>query len=395
MSQELLGALREAALCLSVSQSRDVTLAQVLTCVRTVISADAALIFLRTEGGQFRIIPAASKSPATFVLESTSPLADLLIRGQPLLSNLDAAPRPVYLSATLQAVIGVPLHVQHQLIGGLALFSDTLDHFTTDQLEILDVFAGLVATALRTEQTQVEIAAERQKMQAQQDELARLKERFIAMVSHELRTPLSIIAVSSEVLRKYGDRMDAQRREGHFRKIQDTILHMEKLTNRVISTSTVGKAVVTLERSETDLLDLAQQTITDFRVGEGFDYPIVMTHKGLPRMVRLNANFIQEILANLLSNAVKYSPAGSPISLQIEFQTEEVLLSVVDQGDGIPEADQPHLFEPFFRGSNAGSTSGTGLGLTVVQQAVDLHGGTVNFETLPGQGTTFTVRLPG
>jgi len=103
---------------------------------------------------------------------------------------------------------------------------------------------------------------------------------------------------------------------------------------------------------------------------------------------------VRYVLNNLLSNAIKYSPPGTAVTFDLACAQREVVLQVRDQGIGIPSDDQPHIFEAFHRAHNVGSTPGTGLGLAIVKQSVDLHGGSIAFESEEGAVTTFTVTLP-
>jgi signal transduction histidine kinase len=100
------------------------------------------------------------------------------------------------------------------------------------------------------------------------------------------------------------------------------------------------------------------------------------------------------VLGNLLSNAIKYSPAGSPVRLHLEATPEALTMMVADEGIGIPEGDQARLFESFHRARNVGNVEGTGLGLSIVKQCIELHGGTIDFESTAGRGSTFIVVLP-
>jgi signal transduction histidine kinase len=95
-----------------------------------------------------------------------------------------------------------------------------------------------------------------------------------------------------------------------------------------------------------------------------------------------------------VSNAIKYSPPGSAVEIHINCTLDQILLSVEDYGIGIPTDEQEHLFETFFRASNTGDVPGNGLGLAIVRQSVELHGGSITFESRPGEGTTFFVILP-
>ena len=100
------------------------------------------------------------------------------------------------------------------------------------------------------------------------------------------------------------------------------------------------------------------------------------------------------ILNNLLMNAVKYSPDGSQIDLDVACEDDSVVFRVQDRGVGIPERDQAHLFDLFYRGRNVDTTPGTGLGLSIASRAVEAQAGSITFESQVGVGTTFTVILP-
>jgi signal transduction histidine kinase len=109
----------------------------------------------------------------------------------------------------------------------------------------------------------------------------------------------------------------------------------------------------------------------------------------------LDEKLVRHTLTNLLTNALKYSPAPAPVDFEVEGSREAVTFLVRDRGIGVPADDQPRLFESFHRARNVGNVEGTGLGLTIVKQCVELHGGTVDFESRAGEGTTFIVCLPG
>ena len=112
-----------------------------------------------------------------------------------------------------------------------------------------------------------------------------------------------------------------------------------------------------------------------------------------------DATLLRQVLDNLLSNAIKYSPHGSTVQLRIDRDDHGdaggVLLEVSDQGIGIPDADRERLFEAFERGSNVGARPGNGLGLAIARRAIELHGGSLSVASTLGEGTRFTVRLPG
>jgi two-component system sensor histidine kinase SenX3 len=114
------------------------------------------------------------------------------------------------------------------------------------------------------------------------------------------------------------------------------------------------------------------------------------------QLVRGDPKGVTELLTNLLGNAIRYSPEGSAVEVGISACDDCVEITVADHGIGINDADQPRIFEEFYRAGNARdfAPDGTGLGLTIVKSVVDAHGGTIAVKSRKGQGTTFTVRLP-
>jgi signal transduction histidine kinase len=108
----------------------------------------------------------------------------------------------------------------------------------------------------------------------------------------------------------------------------------------------------------------------------------------------VDKKLMRQIINNLVSNAIKYSPPDQPVSIALEHDETHIILVVSDEGIGIPEADLPHVFEPFHRAANVGIISGTGLGMVITKESVELHGGTINIESQTDIGTTVTVRIP-
>lgn len=134
--------------------------------------------------------------------------------------------------------------------------------------------------------------------------------------------------------------------------------------------------------------ELARQTAT----ATSHRNPIQVNAPDSPAL--LDGTLLSAILGNLLANAVKYSPAGSPVALDVTRSGANLVFTVRDAGIGIPEADLPRLFDSFHRCANVGDTPGSGLGLAIVRRTVTLHGGTVTVASEVGAGTTFTVTLP-
>lgn len=227
-------------------------------------------------------------------------------------------------------------------------------------------------------------------------ELSTLKDQMVTTISHEFRTPLSIILSSSQLLDQYFYRLSEEKRTFHLRKIKEQI---GNLTNMLNDLSLVAEA--RFDRVEPhpgwfDLERMCRATVAEVEATFGVHHELLLETDGEDHQFFGDQVLLRRALLSLLSNAVKYSPSGSTIRVQLEIDQYDGVdrLSVQDEGLGIPPQDQDRIFEPFHRGSNIKSIGGTGLGLTIVRDAVDLHHGSIHVESAPEGGSRFTLRLP-
>jgi signal transduction histidine kinase len=225
-------------------------------------------------------------------------------------------------------------------------------------------------------------------------ELSELKSKFISMASHEFRTPLATILSSAELLERYAERIEPQERTNLLQSIEAGAKRMNALINDVLTLGRAESGVLRLNPARLDLRDLCARVVREFRISQGRLHMVRFNDRFDLPAAEMDERLLRHILENLLSNAAKYSPEGSEITITVARQAEDVVIDVQDNGIGIPEHDHARLFETFHRASNVENRPGTGLGLTIVRKAVDLHGGTISFKSAPGQGTRFSVRLP-
>jgi PAS domain S-box-containing protein len=233
---------------------------------------------------------------------------------------------------------------------------------------------------------------------ARQQELADLKSRFVSMASHEFRTPLATILSSSDLIKLYGERMDAQEREGCFTFISDSVHRMRNMLEDVLLIGTTEAGVSQFKPTAHALGPLCESVVEEAQ--RGFADNATTPHRIAFQiadplcLADLDERWFRHIFGNLLSNAIKYSPEGGVVRFEARVQADAVVFVVVDQGIGLPEQDIPRVFESFFRAGNSGKISGTGLGLSIVKRAVELHGGRISVASELGRGTTFIVVLP-
>jgi PAS domain S-box-containing protein len=225
-------------------------------------------------------------------------------------------------------------------------------------------------------------------------ELRDFKNRFIGMMSHELRTPLSSILLSSDLLKIYGDKAPAEEKKLYLDNIRTQVGHLAALVKDMLTMSRSEARELDFAPQAFDLTLLCRQIIEEFQVTFKETHLLTLNVSGEQVVSMLDPKLMRQILTNLLSNAIKYSPNGSTVQLEVIYEADRIVLRVADTGIGIPEADLPLLFQPFHRASNAQNLPGIGLGLNIVRQSVEMHGGSITVESAPGAGTTFTLMLP-
>ncbi len=228
----------------------------------------------------------------------------------------------------------------------------------------------------------------------QERELGALKDRFVAMVSHEFRTPLGVTMSALELLRHHRARLDQEKQGELLDDIFSATLRMSGLMEQILLLGRAESGRMNLSPKPLDLPALVTRIGSDTLASQNSGQEIEYEFEGDLDPVNLDENLMRLMLGNLLSNAVKYSPAGGPVKVRTRRTEDTVEIEVADQGIGIPEQDQPRLFEAFHRATNVGEISGTGLGLLLVKRCAELHQGSITFTSFPGSGTTFLLILP-
>lgn len=225
-------------------------------------------------------------------------------------------------------------------------------------------------------------------------ELGALKSRFVSMASHEFRTPLSGILSSASLISKYTDEEGNEKRIKHIDRIKSSVQNLTNILNDFLSLDKLQSGKVSLHPSEFSIHELVTEIQEEMQGLISDDRSIAYTHSGDEVTIHIDRNIMKNVLLNLVSNAIKYSNPGTVIKIRTGILSKQLNLEVEDSGIGIPKADQKHMFERFFRAQNATNIKGTGLGLNIVRRYLDLLGGTIDFKSIEGVGTTFIVSTP-
>ncbi|MDB5253567.1 MAG: histidine kinase [Flaviaesturariibacter sp.] len=228
-------------------------------------------------------------------------------------------------------------------------------------------------------------------------ELGDLKSRFVTIASHEFRTPLSTILSSAELLTRYNTAGDEQlKRQRHIRRITSSVAGMKNILEDFLSLQKMEEGFVKADMQVTTAAECVheiQDTIQGMQVLTKRGQQILF-EESLDAPLSIDLRLLRYILINLISNAVKFSPESGVIVVTIHVTDHELCLVVTDNGIGVSAEDQRHLFERFFRATNAVGIQGTGLGLHIVAKYVELMKGTISMESTEHIGTTFSICIP-
>jgi PAS domain S-box-containing protein len=224
----------------------------------------------------------------------------------------------------------------------------------------------------------------------------RAKSRFLADMSHELRTPLNSILGFSQLMELQGGESLSDKQREYLRWIRDGGEHLLDMVNDVLDLSKVEAGKIELEKAPFDPAALIRRVLTTVRSLAAKKHLHIDT--ALPRdpgVLDADEVRVKQILYNLLSNAIKFTEREKRIGVEARGEDGELVITVWDEGIGIPATDLVRIFEPYSRASGRHGVEGTGLGLAIVKRLVELHGGGVSVQSEVGKGSRFTVRLPG
>jgi two-component system sensor kinase FixL len=242
--------------------------------------------------------------------------------------------------------------------------------------------------ALRQAKEEVSVSLEKEK------ELGQLKSRFVSMASHEFRTPLSAVQLSSSLIEKYAQPYDNENIRKHVAKIKSAVNNLTAILNDFLSLEKLEAGKVEVSYSPFDLVKFSEEITEELQLVAKQNQSIIYQHTGTASIANLDQNLLRNCIINLIANAIKYSGENTFIEFNTEIGPGKCVVTIRDNGIGIPEADQKHLFEAFFRAHNTGNIPGTGLGLNIVARYAKLMNGHIDFKSNVNQGALFTITFP-
>ncbi len=385
---------------------------RLLEVVARQIGVNRAVLALRDEAAEALHVAAAVGMPEDLADEMQIPLStsleerlhaqEVLLLDPQSLDDLDAPLRALACEPSQGNLVLVPLRTGKKDVGLLCLNASASRErqiaLTPSDLNLLAIMGGQIAIAL--ENARMYATEQRRTMELgraleQQQELDRLKNQFIQNVSHELRTPLSMILGYAELLATGDLGAVSKHQQGPL----DIIVQRSYALRDLIGNITAILQNEGREHSKEPVLlsNLINEAIVDFQVlADRAGLTLFSECAGPVPAVLGDTEHLRRVVDNLIGNALKFTPAGGTVAVRLRGGNGSVMLEIADSGIGIDSEHQPRIFERFYQvdGSARRAHGGCGLGLALVKEIVEKHGGTVTVESQFGAGSTFTVTLP-
>lgn len=233
---------------------------------------------------------------------------------------------------------------------------------------------------------------ELQKFLDREKETNRLKGKLLSLASHDLRTPLTTINLSSNLLRN--PNIPIEKKSTYLDKIEKSVKQTIKFLDDIVFYSRIEQGKIEFNPKVLSIDDFCKSIIGNFHFVLDQKHQVELINECNIPSIYADPILLEHILENLIHNSVKYSPKGGTIRITINCKDHYISLSVEDNGIGIPQESIPLLFQDFYRADNAKSIKGTGLGLALVKQFVDMHNGWIDVKSNLNIGTKFTLHFP-
>lgn len=281
----------------------------------------------------------------------------------------------------LRSVIAVPLMDQNTSFGVLQFWSIKPYSYLESDLELLELAGGYIASMIQRSW----------RLQKEQ-EANRIKDEFLAVVTHDLRNTIQGVMSYSQLLQR---KVVEPRLQSMARGIVESARHMSNLTNDLHDLARMGMQAMRVEPQTCQLLQVVEQVLEEF-ADFAAQEKVELKPPAVPAELTCRADPVRlrQVLSNLVSNAVKYNRAEGSVKVEAQSVMGGVRISVEDTGIGIPPEEQVNVFDLFTRAANHKRRDSSGLGLAISKQLVELHGGTLELRSTPGQGSCFTVFFP-
>jgi two-component system, OmpR family, sensor histidine kinase MtrB len=271
-----------------------------------------------------------------------------------------------------------------QVITPIVRLRNTMDRFALGDFHARAPESGPAELRAMAAQFNGMAAALAQQRQAQMS--------YLAGAAHDMRSPLTALKASVALTRMQSALPSEEQIRRAFTLVERQIGALEHMVSDLLDTARIEAGKFELHLSDCDLRELTRDAVELFQSGSPH-HRLHLSEPERPVVVRSDPTRLQQILHNLVGNAIKYSPSGGDVHVEVTVSGDAAQLAVTDQGIGVAPEELPHIFEPFRR-ATSGKMQGAGLGLFIVRQIAEAHGGSIDVVSRPGEGSRFTVELP-
>jgi PAS domain S-box-containing protein len=227
------------------------------------------------------------------------------------------------------------------------------------------------------------------------EELSQMKSNLLSTVSHELRTPLATIKGYSTMIIDYYTRLSSDETRDYLKSIDTSTDRLSRLVDNLLDTSRMESGLLKLQKAPTNVYEIIQSAVSEAIVRSNQHHINIISSNNLPK-INVDGRRIRQVVDNLIDNAIKYSPEGTNVLISASRVDSDLLISVTDQGPGIPTDELKNIFERMYRIEERiySGMDGIGLGLYICQRLVEAHGGRIWAESTPGKGSIIQLTLP-
>ena len=289
----------------------------------------------------------------------------------------------------LRSRVLVPLQLGARTIGMLALVRAEPRAFTAEEIELALLLGRVVATAVQNIRS---YEAERKTVEELR-RLSALRADFVSLVSHELRSPMAAVIGAARTLQGRWRELSAEQRDAFLAVIGDETSRLAELIGDVLDTSRIEAGTFTFSFRDVDVGEVVREVVGAAATGQD-EVRVAAEVSGSLPSIRGDRARLRQVVQNLVDNAVKYSSTGGEVRVRASASNGALRVEVSDDGPGIPWEDQRLIFEKFGRSARSETKPGTGLGLFIARSIAEAHGGSVDVDSAPERGSTFTLELP-